>query len=685
MAAAIDPLARLSPGIKAKCASLGLHSLRDFLFHLPIRYEDETAFTPWDEIEYGKTVHIEVEVIGHEISYAPRKSLKVKVRGGPLQFQLRFLHFYPNQAQQFKAGVRVRLLGECRPGFQCAEFVHPRYGIVNSDSPLPTELTPIYSTTAGLSQATLRKWIDRALQSPEAQLDSLPKDLLSTLKLPEMPAVLAFLHHPPRGSSLSSLEDRQSAPWRRLKFDELLAQQLSMQRFRRLRQSIEAPAIRVSGSLQSALRQHLPFALTGAQKRVIEEITGDLGQAHPMQRLLQGDVGSGKTVVAAVAALQAIEAGHQAALIAPTEILATQHFSKIESWLTPLGIRCQWLTGQQKKSQREEALQAIAQGHAQLVIGTHALFEEAVLFNNLGLVIIDEQHRFGVEQRLALKKKCESKGWPEPHQLMMSATPIPRTLCMSFYADLDVSVIDELPPGRTPVQTRLVDAVRRQALFAQVRSIVERGQQVYWVCPLIEESEVLDLQTAIDTAAELTSALPECKVGLVHGRLSAHDKTTVMNGFQENAIQILVATTVIEVGVDVPNATLMVIEHAERMGLAQLHQLRGRVGRGREAAWCVLLYYAPLSETAKARLKVIYENTDGFAIAREDLRIRGPGEFLGARQSGVPLLRFADLNTDADLVEQARDFAAYLLNHAPQLAEAHLESWLGARAEYLRA
>jgi len=505
------------------------------------------------------------------------------------------------------------------------------------------------------------------------------------LGLPELEHTLQLLHEPPAGVTLATLEDRSHPAWQRLKFDELLAQQLSMRQHRSERLQQRAPLLTGSGDLVARLRAALPFALTAAQERALQEIGSDLSRGHPMQRLLQGDVGSGKTIVAALACAQALDHGYLVDQLAPTEILAEQHFQKIATLLQPLDIQCAWVTGSQKKRVREASLAGLADGSARLAIGTHALLEDPVQFQRLGLVVIDEQHRFGVEQRLALRRKGEQSGHGQPHQLMMSATPIPRTLSMSYFADLDVSVIDELPPGRTPIRTKLVDTARRQEIFERVRSLCAAGEQAYWVCPLVEESEALDLQTAIDACVELQLAFPELKVGLVHGRLPPAEKAAVMQAFTRNEIQLLVATTVIEVGVDVPHATMMVIEHAERMGLAQLHQLRGRVGRGGKQGWCILLFHRPLSELARARLKVIYEQTDGFAIAREDLRLRGPGEFLGARQSGAPMLRFADLDHDLELLEAARVWADRLLTEAPEVARDHLDRWLGARADYLKA
>jgi len=680
-----DPLEGIAPAMRTRLRGIGIQRWEDFLLHFPLRYEDETQLTPWEEIEAGETVHVEVKVLSHEIGYRPRRTLRVLVAGGLPQLSLRFLNFFPSQLKQFQPGTRLRISGECRSGFQGPEFVHPRYRIVDSSTPLSTVLTPIYPTTAGVSQAALRRWISRALKRADEFTDTLPALIRSELGLLDFATVLKTLHTPPAGASVQQLEDRSHPAWQRLKFDELLAQQLSMRQFRNERIQLIAPPLSGQGPILKALKSQLPFSLTSAQLRVVQEISEDMTRNHPMQRLLQGDVGSGKTIVSALACTQAIDNGYQAVLLAPTEILASQHFSKISSLLEPLGIRSAWLTGSQKKREREQSMRTLADGSAQLVIGTHALLEDPVHFHRLGLVVIDEQHRFGVEQRLALRRKAEQAGTGQPHQLMMSATPIPRTLSMSFFADLDVSVIDELPPGRTPIQTRLVEGSRRAELFARLKALCQTGEQAYWVCPLIEESEALDLQTAIDTEAELKEACPDLIIGLLHGRLPSVEKASIMQAFSRGEIQVLVATTVIEVGVDVPNATLMVIEHAERMGLAQLHQLRGRVGRGGKQGWCILLYHKPLSDTAKERLKVIFENTDGFEIARQDLRIRGPGEFLGARQSGLPMLKFADLEADMVLLERARNWADRLLKTEPQVAERHLLRWLGQRSDYLRA
>ena len=559
------------------------------------------------------------------------------------------------------------------------EMVHPKCRAAGEDTPLKQALTPVYPTTAGLPQATLTKQIQAALNELELS-DTLPIALLARLKLPGFADSVKLLHNPPPDIDEAALAERAHPAWLRIKFDELLAQQLSMRVHYRKRRSRNAPRLPARQTYPQQLLQVLPFALTNAQQKVLREISRDLEQPHPMQRLLQGDVGSGKTIVAALAALQAIENGYQAALMSPTEILAEQHYLKLRDWLAPLGIVPAWLSGSMKKKDKQAASERIAQGETQFAIGTHALFQQQVEFKKLGLVIVDEQHKFGVQQRLALRGKGD-----EPHQLMMSATPIPRTLAMSYYADLDVSVIDELPPGRTPVITKLVSDARREEVFERVRQACMEGRQAYWVCPLIDESELMEveLQNAIETHQALSAAFPELNVGLVHGRLPPAEKAAMMAAFKAGEVQLLVATTVIEVGVDIANASMMVIEHAERMGLAQLHQLRGRVGRGAAQSVCILLFQQPLSELARARLKVIYESTDGFEIAQQDLHLRGPGELLGARQSGVPMLRFADVSMDAELLNSARTVADEMLRDFPEAAQAHLQRWMANRDDYL--
>lgn len=669
----------LTDNMVQKLAKLHIHSLWDLVLHLPLRYEDETHITPIADAPLATPVQIEATVVAAEVQFRPRKQLVVQVedRAGQVLF-LRFIHFYPSQQKQMARGQTIRALGEIKPGFFGDEMIHPKVRSAQ-DQGLAETLTPIYPTVKGLSQPTLRRLVQSALNSLPLH-DSLPESLLQSLQLPHLAASLHLLHAPPPDISVSELQNSALPAWQRLKFDELLAQQLSMRLAKQKRQSGQAAPIIGNQTLSDPLRSALPFALTSAQTRTLDEILHDLAQPHPMHRLLQGDVGSGKTVVAALAAVAAIEAGYQVAVMAPTEILAEQHFAQFSRWLTPLGIQTAWLSGSLKKSIKNHAKDAIAAGNTQLAVGTHALFQDDVAFAQLGLVIVDEQHRFGVAQRLALKNKGR-----DVHQLMMSATPIPRTLAMSFFADLDVSVIDGLPPGRTPIKTKLINTARRAEVESLVRHTAAQGQQVYWVCPLIEESETQQLQTAVETHSQLQQAFTELNIGLVHGRLKSSEKAEVMQHFISAHTHILVATTVIEVGVDVPNASLMVIEHAERMGLAQLHQLRGRVGRGAAASACVLLFEAPLSELAKARLKVIYEHSDGFEIARQDLNIRGPGEFLGARQSGTPMLRFANLEEDLPLLEAARSLAPTLINQQPDIVRNHLARWLASREHYLGA
>ena len=657
-----------------KLSKLGIAKDFDLVLHLPLRYVDETHIFPIAHAPLGQMSQVEAVVAHTEVRFRPRRQLVCRVEDGSGEMWVRLLHFYPSQQKILSEGTRVRLLGELRAGFLGPEMVHPQIRVVRTDAPLKENLTPVYPTTAGLGQEQLRKLIARALTQCDLQ-DTLAPELLHECGLAAFAESVQYLHQPPPDAPLLELESRQHWAWQRLVFDELLAQQLSMRRHYARRRSLVAPALPPIQTLTSALLAALPFALTGAQQRVFDEISRDLAARHPMQRLLQGDVGSGKTIVAALACVQALEHGYQAAVMAPTEILAEQHYRKLHEWLSPLGITLAWIAGSVPKRARLAMLEQVAAGTAQVAVGTHALFQEQVSFARLGLAVVDEQHRFGVEQRLALRNKGVN-----PHQLMMSATPIPRTLSMSYYADLDVSVIDELPPGRTPIMTKLVEEARREAVEERVRAACVGGQQAYWVCPLIEESETLQLQTALDTYTRLTAIFPNLKVGLVHGRMKAKDKGEAMAAFKAGALQLLVATTVIEVGVDVPNASLMVIEHAERMGLSQLHQLRGRVGRGTAQSTCILLYASPLSQMAKARLKIIYENADGFEIARQDLALRGPGEFLGARQSGVAMLKIADIERDHVLLERARATAEKLLGAKTAVAEQHLARWL-ARAE----
>jgi ATP-dependent DNA helicase RecG len=669
---------------------LGLARDIDLALHLPLRYEDETRITRLRDARDGDQAQIEAVVTDSSIAFRPRRQLIVTVDDGSDTCQLRFFSFYPSQQKAMAVGTRLRIRGEVKGGFAGFTMIHPSFK--PAGGALPEALTPVYPTVAGLPQAYLRKAVLAGLARAELS-DTVPAQAIAGRALWPLREALAFLHQPPPDVSLAVLEDHSHPAWERLKVEELLAQQLSQHRSRRQHALLEAPSFQAKpGGLHEQLLAALPFQLTTAQHRVSVEIARDLARATPMHRLLQGDVGSGKTIVAALAAAIAIDAGWQCALMAPTEILGEQHFRKLIGWLEPLlaprGLRVAWLTGSLRKKERTQMLELVASGEAALVVGTHAVIQEHVKFKRLGLGIIDEQHRFGVEQRLALRAKMDEPGH-EPHLLMMSATPIPRTLAMSYYAELDVSTIDELPPGRTPVVTKVVADARRDEVIERIRGQVAQGRQVYWVCPLIEESEALDLTNATETHAALSQALPGVLVGLLHSRMPVAEKKAVMSLFTGGQMGVLVSTTVIEVGVDVPNASLMVIEHAERFGLSQLHQLRGRVGRGAAASACVLLYSGGesgrLGETARARLKAMVETGDGFEIARRDLEIRGPGEFLGARQSGAPLLRFADLLQDAALLEWAREAAPAMLDRTPELADKHIARWLGGKSDYLKA
>ena len=676
---------------------LGLVRDVDLALHLPLRWVDETRLVPIAALADGDSAQVQGRVVAARVEHRARRSLVVRIADAAGdELVLRFVHFYPSQLKTFAVGAVVRARGDVRAGFFGREMVHPEFRIVDADTPLPQSLTPVYPTTAQLPQAYLRRAVASALaRAPLAEL--LPPGTVPA-GLPTLRDALLALHQPPPDAPLGAFDDRSAPAWQRLKFDELLAQQLSQARAVAAREGRRAPALVArTGGVADALRAALPFALTAAQRRVVDEIGADLTRPRPMHRLLQGDVGSGKTVVAALAAAQAIDAGHQCALMAPTELLAEQHFRKLVDWLAPQSVGIAWLSGQRKGRARAQLLDAVAAGDAQLVVGTHAVIQRDVAFARLGLAIVDEQHRFGVAQRLALlglggggaadRDAPGDAARIEPHLLMMSATPIPRTLAMSYYADLALSTLDELPPGRTPVVTKVFADTRRAEVVARVRDAVAEGRQVYWVCPLVDESEHVDLQHATATHAELSAALPGVAVGLLHGRLASTDKADVMARFTAGALPLLVATTVIEVGVDVPTASLMVVEHAERFGLAQLHQLRGRVGRGSAASACVLLYAGPLSPTAKARLQAMAQTQDGFEIARRDLAIRGPGEFMGARQSGAALLRFADVDADADaeLLDHARRIAPRLLRDHPDAARAHVERWLAGRADYAKA
>jgi ATP-dependent DNA helicase RecG len=697
-----------APAVAKKLAKLGLRSAQDLALHLPHRYEDETRLTPPGEAPPGTPVLVEAVVRRAEVAFRPRRQLVVHADG----LVLRFLNFYGSQLKAFQRaaeeGRAVRAFGEVRQGFFGAEMVHPRCRIVAPGEPLPASLTPIYPTTAGLSQAQLRKLVLAALEEAELE-DTLPAAMRKSYDLAELAASVRSLHLPAPDAPVAMLAEREGPAWRRVKFDELLAQQLSMRIAYRARRAREALPLPSNGPLLKRFLGSLPFLLTRAQGRAMAQILRDLAQPHPMQRLLQGDVGSGKTIVAAIGCLAALDAGCQAAVMVPTEILAEQHLRKFTEWLAPLGVTIAWLHGGLSAAEKKAVVRMLREPRPLIAIGTHALFQKNVAFARLALAIVDEQHRFGVQQRLALRRRAAAHvrggstagapaAIPAPHQLMMSATPIPRTLSMTYYADLDVSTIDELPPGRRAVATRLVSVGRRAEVLERIRAACAEGQQAYWVCPVIESKERdakaprgrdSDLQTALDAYGSLRRELKGLRVGLVHGRLPAEEKAQTMQAFAAGAIQLLVATTVIEVGVDVPNASLMVIEHAERFGLAQLHQLRGRIGRpgggNSRSSVCILLYASPLSTAARTRLKVIYEQSDGFEIARADLRLRGPGEFLGERQSGMPLLRYADLEKDEALARLARDGAETLLNEDEQAAQRHVARWLGSRTELARA
>lgn len=676
---------KLAP-LDVRLEKLGLVRDWDFALHLPLRYEDETSVTPIGSLAVNTHAQIEGRVADQRFVRTGRgQQLQAVVEDSTGSITIRFLHYFPSIQKQLAVGSTVRLYGEPREGYYGGlEMVHPRIKSGKAaETELPKALTPVYPAGEGIQQRWLRKRIDRALLDLDLT-DLVPEAVRTRFGLPGLREALSYIHTPPSGADVIGLQERSAPAWRRLIFDELLAQQITLRESRAVAFQRTAPPLAGDDAeLVGCFLAQLPFNLTNAQRRVTDEILADLAANRPMHRLVQGDVGSGKTVVAALAALRAVASGHQASLMAPTEILAEQHFRKIAAWLEPLGIRTAWLTGRLKTAEKNAALEAVASGEARIVIGTHALIQEGVKFANLGLAIVDEQHRFGVAQRLALRTRPESA--LVPHLLMLSATPIPRTLAMSYLADLDVSVIDELPPGRTPVVTKTVKTSRKDDVLSVVRSVVAQGRQVYWVCPLIEESDKLDLTPATVCRDDLQQRLPDLTVGLVHGAMPAAEKDAVMQDFVSGLTQILVATTVIEVGVDVPNATLMVIEHAERFGLAQLHQLRGRVGRGAAQSACILLFGEDISPAGWERLKAIRDTTDGFEIARRDLEMRGPGEFLGERQSGTPLLRFADLDRDEALLAAARRTADVWLEKDRDAALRHAARWFKTAGEFLAA
>ena len=681
----LTELKGVGPALAKKLEKLGLYRVEDLLFLLPLRYEDRTQLVRIGSLVAGARCLVSGEVLLAEVAFRGRRNLLVRVSDGTGQLTLRFFHFSRQQQAQFQPGVHVSCFGEVRRGSSGFEMIHPEYRLLREgqDAAMNDALTPVYPATEGVQQGRLRYLTDQALtmmrKTPPEEL--LPPSITQKLGMPSLANAIGYLHRPPPDADIGQLLEGRHPCQQRLAFEELLAHYLSLRNLRALAATEKAPALTDDQERVRAFIDDLPFTLTGAQARVVEEILADLGRPHPMMRLIQGDVGSGKTVVAAIACLQAIACGVQAAIMAPTEILAEQHWRNFSDWFRPLGIEPAWLSGSQKAAARRDALAAIADGSAQLVVGTHALFQEGVEFQKLALVVIDEQHRFGVHQRMALRDKgIGSDG--HPHQLVMTATPIPRTLAMAAYADLDTSVIDELPPGRTPVTTVALPDTRRGDIVARVRAAVESGQQAYWVCPLIEESEVLDYQAAEKSYAMLTEALPDVRVGLVHGRMRPTEKEKGMQAFKQGLIQLLVATTVIEVGVDVPNASLMIIENAERMGLSQLHQLRGRVGRGAAQSHCVLLYKPPLGRIAKERLAVLRDTNDGFIVAQRDLELRGPGELLGTRQTGLPDYRVANLVRDADLMPQVQVTAAEIRKSSPGQAASIVRRWLGDAGRY---
>ena len=714
------PLTRLKgvgAALAAKLEKLGLENLQDLLFHLPMRYQDRTRIKAIGELRPGDEVVVQGRIRNCELVHGRRRSLRCRIQDDTGSVSLRFFHFSAAQKNNLQPGIEIRCFGEARVGSGGLEFYHPEYRQLSDeeDSPVAQNLTPIYPATEGITQPRIRGLCEQALDIMERQgglKDWLPEDLQHRNHLMGLNEAVLYLHRPPVEADIYQLSEERHPAQRRLAFEELLAHNLSLLRLRHQHQKQGAPALvvnmgrkvvdrevvdifskdrsskhdvvrddtNVSGQLTDQFLALLPFQLTKAQRRVYSEVSRDLSQPLPMLRLVQGDVGSGKTVIAALAALQAIDCGYQAAVMAPTEILAEQHFLNFTSWFEPLGLQVDWLAGKLKGKKRTMALERIANGEAQVVIGTHALFQQDVNFSHLAMVVVDEQHRFGVHQRLALREKGRQEG-RLPHQLIMTATPIPRTLTMSAYADLDCSIIDELPAGRSPVNTVLISDQRRQEVISRVKAACGEGRQAYWVCTLIDESEVLECQAAEATATELTMMLPELRIGLVHGRLKAAEKAERMAAFKAHELDLLVATTVIEVGVDVPNASLMIIENPERLGLAQLHQLRGRVGRGTVASHCVLMYHAPLSQQGQERLRVMRETTDGFKIAEKDLEIRGPGEVLGTRQTGMMQFRVANLERDADLLTQVKAVAGQM-EAAPESCDAIIRRWLGRGEEY---
>jgi len=690
----VRALKRVGPSVAEKLARLNIYTIQDLLFHLPLRYQDRTRVVPIGSLRAGTEAVIEAEVVLSDIKYGRRRMLLSRISDGTGFLTLRFFHFSASQQQSLSPGAKIRCFGEARYTGQGLEMVHPEYQLLKVQEShfagtSTTHLTAVYPATEGLRQFSLRALIDQLVLDSETLCvnvpEWLPSGCLQQLDFPPLAQAIAFVHKPPPETPVNVLLDGRHRCQQRLAFEELLAHHLSMRRRRLRYQEHQAANFNPESHLVNQLQQQLPFALTGAQQRVYKEIQQNLSASLPMLRLVQGDVGCGKTVVAAFATLHAVESGYQTAIMVPTELLADQHFKNFQQWLAPLGVNVQWFAGKLKGKSRDSVLQDIADGSVQVVVGTHALFQDDVSFHKLGLVIVDEQHRFGVHQRLALRNKGkltrDGSDW-YPHQLIMTATPIPRTLAMTAYADLDVSIIDELPPGRTPVHTVVIEDNRRAEVIERVHGACQSGKQAYWVCTLIEESEILQCQAAEDTAQQLHAELPDIRIGLVHGRMKAAEKDRVMQQFKQGDIDLLVSTTVIEVGVDVPNATLMIIENAERLGLSQLHQLRGRVGRGDQQSACVLLYHPPLSQHARQRLMVMRDTNDGFIIAQRDLEIRGPGELLGTRQTGVEQFHIADLQRDQQLLPNVVKVANELLHDYPDHVDAIIQRWLGRNEEY---
>ncbi|MHB1140257.1 MAG: ATP-dependent DNA helicase RecG [Sulfuricaulis sp.] len=680
----VTTLKGVGPKLADKLKRLGLQTVQDVLFHLPLRYQDRTRLLRIGSLRPGMEAAVEGEIELADVVYRGRRSLICRVSDGSGHLHLRFFHFNAIQQQNLARGRRLRLFGEVRFGPVGLEMIHPEYEFIDGAQAPPAEenLTPVYPATTGVHQLSLRKLARQALEKHLEKIHEwLPPAVLQELQLPTLTEALALVHQPPPHTPVELLAEGKHPAVLRLSFEELLAHHLSLRRLRARVQTEQAPPVAGTGELMQRLLARLPFQLTRAQQRVLGEILHDLRQSHPMQRLVQGDVGSGKTIIAACAGLGVIESGLQVAVMAPTELLADQHLRNFSGWLEPLGLTVVGLSGKLNSRARQDALEKIGPGRADIIVGTQALFQEGVEFADLGLIVVDEQHRFGVHQRLALREKGRV-GLRRPHQLIMTATPIPRTLAQSLYADLDVSVIDELPPGRKPIETVALPSARRADVVSRIRDACTAGRQVYWVCPLIEESETLELETATDTAQALREALPDLSVALIHGRMKPPEKEKIMAAFKRGEVHLLVATTVIEVGVDVPNASLMVIENAERLGLSQLHQLRGRVGRGSAESHCVLLYQPPLSEMARARLAALRETSDGFEIARRDLEMRGPGEMLGTRQAGMPQFHIADLLRDRALLARVQSVAEQVLKEYPERVEPIVRRWLGRAEEY---